>query len=209
MEPINLIIAGVGGQGNVVASEILAMVFSQQGYRVSVGETFGASQRGGSVMSHVRVARDKTPGPLVPKGLVGLVVGFEPLETLRVLADYGRETSRVVVNPRPIYPLAVQIGEASYPEPDDLLDSIRQLAAEVIIVQGTELARQAGDVRAQNLAMIGALLGSTWLSIELGAVEGVLAERFSDDLFDLNCEALRLGFEAARASVLPPTLQSP
>ena len=109
---LDLIIAGVGGQGNVVASEILAMALSRHGYRVSVGETFGASQRGGSVMSHVRASRDLTPGPLIPKGLVDVVVGFEPLETVRILTEYGRDSTRVVVNPRPVYPLAVQAGEA-------------------------------------------------------------------------------------------------
>jgi indolepyruvate ferredoxin oxidoreductase beta subunit len=203
VEAINLIIAGVGGQGNVVASEILAMVFSRQGYYVSVGETFGASQRGGSVMSHVRVANEAPPGPLIPKGQVDIVVGFEPLEALRVLADYGQETSRVLVNPRPIHPLAVQIGETSYPDPEELLTTIRELAAAVLVVQGTELARQAGDVRAQNVAMVGALVGSAWLEIRPEAVEEIMAERFSDDLLSLNCEAFRLGLEAARTLAMP------
>ena len=198
---LNIVIAGVGGQGNVVASEILASALSRHGYRVSVGETFGASQRGGSVMSHVRAARDTHPGPLIPKGLVDVIVGFEPLETLRILTDYGRETTRVVVNPRPVYPLAVQVGEATYPDPAELIATIHHLAADVLVIESTELARQAGDVRAQNLAILGALAGSGWLPIEPAGVEAILAERFLDDVLRLNRAAFRLGLEAARALV--------
>ena len=195
MQPVNVVIAGVGGQGNVVASEILATALAACGYRVSVGETFGASQRGGSVMSHVRAARGETPGPLIPKGLVDIVVGFEPLETLRIIADYGRETTRVVVNPRPVYPLAVQAGEASYPDSRDLLETLGTLAAEVTVVEATELARRAGDVRAQNLAMVGALVGTGWLPIRPDAVVRILGERFADEMLRLNREAFRLGLE--------------
>ena len=198
MERVNIIIAGVGGQGNVVASEVLATALAKAGYRVSVGETFGASQRGGSVMSHVRAARDATPGPLIPKGLADIVLGFEPLETLRLLAEYGRETTRVVVNPRPVYPLAVQQGQATYPEPAELMAKLAGLAAEVLEVDATGLARQAGDVRAQNLAMVGGLVGSGWLPLDPEAVERVLAERFVDEILRLNLDAFRLGLDEVR-----------
>lgn len=201
MERLNIVIAGVGGQGNVVASEVLATALSRAGYRVSVGETFGASQRGGSVMSHVRAAREATPGPLIPKGLADIILGFEPLETLRLLADYGRETTRVVVNPRPVYPLAVQQGQATYPEAATLMAKLTGLAAEVLTVDATGLARQAGDMRAQNLAMVGALVGSGWLPLDAATVERVLGERFADDVLTLNVEAFRLGLEQVRQRV--------
>ena len=201
MERLNIVIAGVGGQGNVVASEVLATALSRAGYRVSVGETFGASQRGGSVMSHVRAAREATPGPLIPKGLADIILGFEPLETLRLLAEYGRETTRVVVNPRPVYPLAVQQGQATYPEAATLMAKLTGLAAEVLTVDATGLARQAGDMRAQNLAMVGALVGSGWLPLDAASVERVLAERFADDVLTLNVEAFRLGLEQVRQRV--------
>jgi indolepyruvate ferredoxin oxidoreductase beta subunit len=194
---LNLLIVGVGGQGNVVASEIVASALSAGGYRISVGETFGASQRGGSVASHVRAAHAASPGPLIPRGLVDVVVGFEPLETVRALADYGRRETRVVVNPRPVFPLAVQMGEARYPDPAELLDLLRRLAADVVTIPATELAREAGDVRAQNIAMVGALAGTGWLPVDAAAVEAVLAERFSDELLFLNRRAFRLGLAAA------------
>ena len=200
---LNVVIAGVGGQGNVVASELLASALAGHGYRVSVGETFGASQRGGSVMSHVRAALDATPGPLVPKGMVDVVVAFEPLEALRILADYGRETTRVLVNPRPVYPLAVQVGEATYPDPAGLLDTLRRLAADVLVIESTELARQAGDMLAQNIALLGALAGSGWLPVEAATIEALLADRFLDEVLRVNRAAFRLGLEAARGLVAP------
>jgi indolepyruvate ferredoxin oxidoreductase beta subunit len=201
MRTVNVLIVGVGGQGNVVASEIVASALAAHGYRVSVGETFGASQRGGSVSSHVRAALEDVPGPLVPRGLVDVVLGFEPLETLRILTDYGRPGTHVIVNPRPVHPLAVQKGEARYPSPEELLTAIRGLAAEVLVIPATELAREAGDVRAQNIAMVGALVGSGWLPAQATAVETVLADRFTDDLLLLNLHAFRLGFEAAEGAV--------
>jgi indolepyruvate ferredoxin oxidoreductase beta subunit len=150
-------------------------------------------------MSHVRAARDATPGPLVPEGLMDIVVAFEPIEALRILAEYGRETTRVLVNPRPVYPLAVQVGEATYPDPDELVATLRRLAAEILVVESTELARQAGEVRAQNLALLGELAGSGWLPVEAATLEALLADRFADEVLCLNRAAFRLGLEAARA----------
>jgi indolepyruvate ferredoxin oxidoreductase beta subunit len=100
-----------------------------------------------------------------------------------------------------VYPLAVQIGEGNYPDPGTLVDSLRALAADVLVVEGTELARRAGEVKAQNLAMLGALAGSGWLPIAPEAFDAVLADRFGDDLLRVNRAAFRLGAEeASRAS---------
>jgi indolepyruvate ferredoxin oxidoreductase beta subunit len=107
------------------------------------------------------------------------------------------------VNPRPVYPLAVQVGDASYPDPDDLIATLRRLAATVLVVESTELARQAGELRAQNLALLGALAGTGWVPVGVAALEALLADRFSDEVLRVNREAFRLGFEAARALVSP------
>jgi indolepyruvate ferredoxin oxidoreductase beta subunit len=137
----------------------------------------------------------------VPRGLVDVVLGFEPLETLRILTDHGRPETHVIVNPRPVYPLSVQKGEARYPSPEEILTAIRGLAAPLLVVPATELAREAGDVRAQNIAMVGALVGSGWLPMRATAVETVLRDRFTDDLLRLNLDAFRLGFDAAQGAV--------
>ena len=199
MAPLNVLIVGVGGQGNVVASEIIASALAAGGYHVSVGETFGASQRGGSVMSHVRAATDRSPAPLIPRGRVDVLIGFEPLEVVRALTEHARPGTRVLMNPRPVYPIAVQVGSARYPAPEELEATARRLASEVLVVPATELAREAGDLRAQNIAMVGAAAGTGWLPIEDALVERVLADRFADELLALNLRAFRLGRDAVRA----------
>ena len=84
-----MIITGVGGQGNVMATRILSNMLVQKGYYVTIGETFGASQRGGSVISHIRVSSRSNWSPQVPKGKADIVVAIEPIEAIRVLARYG------------------------------------------------------------------------------------------------------------------------
>jgi indolepyruvate ferredoxin oxidoreductase, beta subunit len=179
-EPINIIICGVGGQGNILASQVVAAAGIRQGLKVSIGETYGASQRGGSVMSHIRFAQSFHPGPLIPRGEADLVVGFEPLETLRVLVDYGKDDTKVIFNSRPNYPLSVLSGDAKYPELDFILKEIKNLAQKAVVLEATELARRAGNHLAQNLVMVGALAGSGWLEVPAGDFEQVIGELFED-----------------------------
>ena len=88
-DPYNLIITGVGGQGNVISSRIIGNMLAAKGFFVTIGETFGASQRGGSVMSHVRISTRSTLSPQIPQGKAHMVVSLEPVETLSVLNGYG------------------------------------------------------------------------------------------------------------------------
>ena len=88
-EPLNLVISGVGGQGNVLIGGLIGQALVNEGYLVTIGETYGVSQRGGPVMSHIRISREREYGPIIPLGAGDAVLGLEPLETLRVLVDYG------------------------------------------------------------------------------------------------------------------------
>ena len=107
-DPYNIVITGVGGQGNVMASRILGNMLSEKGLRVTIGETFGASQRGGSVMSHLRISAAATWSPQIPKGKAHMVIALEPIEALRVLMVYGNPQTRVLCNIRPIQPVKVE-----------------------------------------------------------------------------------------------------
>src|SRR4030043_2158604 len=104
---MNLIITGVGGQGNVLSSQLIGQALVGKGFFVTIGETYGASQRGGAVMSHIRISAQKQLSPLIPKGKADIVVGLEPVEALRVLTQYGNRETGVIVNTRPLYPVAV------------------------------------------------------------------------------------------------------
>ena len=115
-DPFNLIITGVGGQGNVMASRVLGNILSKKGYTITIGETFGASQRGGSVMSHLRISSDTCFSPQIPKNQAHMIIALEPTEALRVLAGYGNAEVKVLCNKRPIHSVGVISGEQNYPE---------------------------------------------------------------------------------------------
>ena len=165
-EPLNIIICGVGGQGNILASELISQAAFAQGYQVSVGETLGVTQRGGSVQSHLRLSKKGTYGPLIPKGKAHIIVGFEPLEVFRLLGSYGQDGVRVVMNHRPAYPVTVLQKKATYPSVAELMGWIENLAAELKVVPATQLASQAGNPLAQNVVMVGALAALEWIPVQ-------------------------------------------
>ena len=200
-ELINIIICGVGGQGNILASQIVASAGIKKGLKVAIGETYGASQRGGSVMSHIRFAQNFHPGPLIAKGDTDLIIGFEPLEALRVLLDYGKDSTKVIFNPRPNYPLSVLSGEAKYPELDFIFSQIKNLAEKSVILEATELARKAGNYLAQNLVMVGALAGSGWIEIPLECFKDTIFELFEEEKQELNLKAFMAGVEGVQKAL--------
>ena len=110
-DPYNIIITGVGGQGNVMASRVVGNMLSRRGLQVTIGETFGASQRGGSVMSHLRISSGSSWSPQIPKGRCHLVISLEPTEAMRVLATYGNPNVKVLCNTRPVHAIGVISGD--------------------------------------------------------------------------------------------------
>src|SRR5271157_6309055 len=106
-DPMNVIITGVGGQGNVLASRVLAGMLVNSGFYVTIGETFGMSQRGGSVMSHLRISQRSIMSPQIPLGRADIIIALEPVEALRVLTKYGNPDVAVLTNSRMVYPMGV------------------------------------------------------------------------------------------------------
>ncbi|HEY48864.1 MAG TPA: indolepyruvate oxidoreductase subunit beta [Dehalococcoidia bacterium] len=192
-DPLNLIITGVGGQGNVLASQIVATAGIKDGFYVTVGETYGASQRGGGVLSHVRFSLQTQCGPLTPEGQADIVIGMEPMEALRVIADFGNPETRVIVSPRPIYPIWVLSGQATYPPIEDVLGGLRELTGEVRVI---EPSVDGGTPLPTNVLMVGALAGSGMLPISLSSFEEALKEIIAPKSLELNLEAFKKGLEA-------------
>ncbi|MFO7570353.1 MAG: 2-oxoacid:acceptor oxidoreductase family protein, partial [Smithellaceae bacterium] len=153
----NVILTGVGGQGNVMASRVLAGMLVDAGYVVTIGETFGMSQRGGSVMSHLRISTDFVKSPQIPQGCADVIVGLEPLETLRVLTVYGNPRVRVLSNVRPVYPIGVITGETFYPSKDAILLQFERLSAQAWMIDATSVGLALGNPVLSNIVMIGAL----------------------------------------------------
>ena len=149
----NILLVGVGGQGILLASEILAETFMLAGFDVKKSEIHGMSQRGGSVVSHVRFGREVF-SPTVPEGQGDILFGFELLETYRAL-PLLRLGASVVANDYRISPPSVLLGQAAYP--DDLAGRMRDRFPDFLLVDGLHLAQQAGDVRAANTVLLGAI----------------------------------------------------
>ena len=197
-DPLNIVICGIGGQGNVLAAELVASAMNDLEYRVAEGETYGAAQRGGSVMSHVRVSADTDLGVLIPAGEAHFIIGFEPLETLRIARRYANPGPRIIYDPRPVYPQSVLRGRSVYPELDALKAEIASLCREAIEVPAADIAMECGDSRAANIALIGAFSYLEGAPLDTKALEEVVSQRFKGAVLALNREVFARGCEAAK-----------
>jgi indolepyruvate ferredoxin oxidoreductase beta subunit len=192
-DPINLIITGVGGQGNVLSSQVLGRLLIKKGLQVSIGETYGLSQRGGAVMSQMRLSARRTFGPIIPAGRADIIVGLEPLEALRTLGTYGQPEVRVLANSRPIVPINVLSGQASYPETEKIRDALRDLAQQVWWIPASETALRLGNPVLANMVMLGALIGTGLLPLTAEDFEALARKQWEDRRAAVNLQAVREG----------------
>lgn len=202
-DPLNVIVTGVGGQGNVLISQLIGKALVREGHHVTIGETYGASQRGGAVMSHVRISRDAQFGPLIPEGGAHVILGLEPLETLRVLAQYGNPDVTVIANSRPIQPLAVSTGAAEYPSREQIVGTLEQLSGRNWLIDASDIALELGAGILTNVTMLGALAGSGALPVSPEDFEQELRESLAADKLDVNLQAFRRGILEVTASAQP------
>jgi indolepyruvate ferredoxin oxidoreductase, beta subunit len=198
-DPLDIVITGVGGQGNVLASQVLGRALLKAGYTVTVGETYGLSQRGGAVMSQVRVTTGAALGPLIPENRATAIVSLEPLEALRVLGQYGHPGVVVLTNDRPLMPLNVQSGQDRYPDLGQLKAALAGLCGRLYWLPATEAAFALGAPILANVVMLGALLACGLLPLEAGQVEEVLSDMFPESKMAMNRLALAKGMELAAA----------
>jgi len=183
----NILLVGVGGQGILLASEILAETFMLAGFDVKKSEIHGMSQRGGSVVSHVRFGREVF-SPTVPEGEGDILFGFELLETYRAL-PLLRPGGTVVANDYRIAPPSVLLGQAAYP--DDLPARMRAQFPDFLLVDGLHLAQQAGDVRAANTVLLGAV--AKRLPIDEAIWQQALQNMVPKKALEVNRQAFQLG----------------
>ncbi|MEE4266133.1 MAG: indolepyruvate oxidoreductase subunit beta [Desulfobacteraceae bacterium] len=192
-DPYNIIITGVGGQGNVMASRILGNMLSRKGLMVTIGETFGASQRGGSVMSHLRVSKGSNWSPQIPRGQGHLVISLEPTEAMRVLVTYGNPDIKVLCNTRSIHAIGVISGEQQYPDLADIKLWIAELSEAAWFMDATEKAVEFGNPILGNIVMIGAAAGIGVLPLAREDFEAAISENLTADKQELNLKAWDMG----------------
>jgi indolepyruvate ferredoxin oxidoreductase beta subunit len=167
----DILIAGVGGQGVILASRILALAAIKTGLHVSTAETMGMAQREGSVSSHVRIG-DEISGPLIPIGQADLLIGLEPAEALRNLFYLGK-SGKGFVNTHAIPPASKPPGSPEYSS-SALLSFLKAHCSGILCLDFTKLAEEAGTYRAANTAMLGAAAGTGVLPFSLETLKAVL-----------------------------------
>jgi indolepyruvate ferredoxin oxidoreductase beta subunit len=192
-DPYNVIITGVGGQGNVMASRVVGNMLSHKNLNITIGETFGASQRGGSVMSHLRISAGSYWSPQIPRGRCHLVISLEPTEAIRALRHYGNPKVRVLCNTRPVHAIGVISGEHRYPSLEEVKAWIEELSEECWFLEATERALELGNPILGNIMMIGAAAGIGALPLDRDGFETAISQTLSSDKLALNLKAYDLG----------------
>ncbi len=187
MKVFNILISGVGGQGVLLTSKIIAEAALLSGLDVKQSEVHGMAQRGGSVLSQVRFG-EKIFSPIVSEGDANLLIGFEPLETARYL-HFLRKDGTIIYNTRAIGTIGVSIAAEKYPS--DINEIIKLRAKNVIPLDGTELAVRAGDKRTLNLVLVGAALKFLPLkeSVILDAIKNTVPKK----VLEMNEKAFMAG----------------
>ena len=155
MEKYNLIIAGVGGQGVVLAGNIIGEAALSSGYDVKKTDTLGMAQRGGSVISHLRIAAEVF-SPLIRRGEADIMLAFEKLEAAR-WSYYLHNGGVAIVNNQALPPLSVSLGNDSYPDDKDIINILRQRTKKLYLVDGASRAMELGNIKALNIFMLGCL----------------------------------------------------
>jgi len=197
-DPLNVVIAGVGGQGNVLMSFLIGSALVRKGYFVTIFDNYGASQRLGAVASYIKISQGgSNASPLLHEGDADVIVGMEPIELLRNLTRFGNPEVITIANTRPVYPIGVITGEVEYPDLDKAIETIRSLSARSWIVNATEEALKLGDTIYTNVILLGTLLASNSLPLDKETMEEILKEELPK-VFDTNIVALQRGLDLVR-----------
>lgn len=190
LQDLNILIVGVGGQGTILASRILAQVAQDAGYDVKVSEIHGMSQRGGSVTTQVRCSQ-RVAAPIITPGTVDVALAFERLEALRAL-PWLKEGGTIIINQQELMPMPVITGAAAYPA--DITEKIQAAAGEAIFLDAVGLAQKAGNVKAVNLVLLGKLASK--LPIADAVWQKAIADIVPAKVLEINQKAFAFGKDA-------------
>lgn len=189
----NCMLAGVGGQGTVLASKIIAQAAMKEGLSAHTAETIGMAQRGGCVVSHVRIGEDAF-SPLIPKGAADVVIGFEPAEAVRCL-PYLKEDGAMVVSTKAVQPVTASLSGSSY-DADGMLAFLKERVKRLILVDGEKVCCQCGSAKVLNVALLGAAAKAGVLPVTLTQIEDTIREKLPERFLSMNLKALAAGAEA-------------
>jgi len=194
METKRIVFIGVGGQGNLLASRLLGDAALSLNIPAVVSEIHGMAQRGGIVESAVLLG-DVT-SPIVSNAEADVLVGFEPVETLRALSKCNKDTI-VITNTSPLPPFTVSVGQGVYPPVDEIMSLIHAKAGKVIALDGNAMAKEAGNPLSLNMVMLGALIGSGSIPVGAEDMKKTISTTTKKAFLESNLKAFDLGMKSA------------
>lgn len=194
MKTYNVYIAGVGGQGVVKTSIIIGLACVKKGVNVVMSEIHGMAQRGGSVPAEMKIG--DAYSPIIEKGGADLLISFEPAESLRAMSKLSKDTV-AVVNTQPIIPVTVALGTSVYLDPKMYIDELKSKLKRVVVLDAESMAREAGNILALNMVMLGASSATPGFPIEKEFLVAAMKENLPAKAIDANLRAFDMGFELA------------
>lgn len=189
---INCLLAGVGGQGIVLASRLIASCAIDKGLKVLTAETIGMAQRGGSVVSHVRIG-DGIYSPLIPYNGADLLIGFEPAEAVRTLV-YLKKEGTVIVSSRPISSTTANLSKNIY-DSSKMIDFLKDKVSNLVVVDADSIIKACGTSKVLNLALLGTVVATGKLGFEREDFKKIIDEKTPEKYRELNHKAFDLGFQ--------------
>lgn len=189
LKPLDVLMVGVGGQGTILAGKVLAGAAQEAGYDVKVSEIHGMAQRGGSVVTQVRMG-EKVYSPLIAEGTADVLLASEKLEGLRLL-PFLKPGGTVIINNQEILPVPVLVGAAEYPA--DIIEYIRAKVQNTVVIDALDVAVKCGSSKAVNIVLLGVAARNLPISMEVW--EKALAARIKPKFLELNKAAFAVGYE--------------
>lgn len=183
----NILLCGVGGQGTVLASKLIAAAAMKKGLSVMSAETIGMAQRGGSVFSHIRIG-DNLHSPMIAAGTADILIGFEPGETVRML-PYLKKDGQVIVSSHAIIPVTAALSNGSY-DPEAMLAYLKQTVAHLLVIDTEEACLALGSTKVLNILLLGAAIESGALGLTETEIKDAIKERLPERFHELNFRAL-------------------
>jgi len=198
LRKFDIVLAGVGGQGILLAAEVLGTAAVIESLNVRVSEIHGMAQRGGAVVSHVRFG-EKVLAPTVLEGNADVLLGFEALETLRNLR-FVSERTLVIMSDERIQPTELSVKMRKYPSLDEIEAKIRRFTKKIITVKTAELAKKAGNILTENIVLVGALAAAGKLPVKDESIMEALRELIPEKHSEVNAKAFKLGYSFVKNS---------
>lgn len=184
---VNIILCGVGGQGTVLASKLIASCAMKKNIAVMSAETIGMAQRGGSVFSHLRLGEDVCT-PMIAKGEGDIMIAFEPAEAVRML-PYLKKEGTVIVNNLSVMPVTASLGANTY-NANEMIDYLKEKVKNLIVVDGKKACESIGSMKVLNTVLLGAGLHTGKLPMSIEDMQEVMAEKVKPQFLNMNIKAL-------------------